>query len=99
LRELGELIEEEREGLEALHMYGAVRREAHMMQRYLDSGDLVEAYKCGYVIAMYIAKRVRVSRPKSRFHALLKSGRAKLHCSSRAAEIRLDPASATAVQA
>lgn len=65
LREIGELIEEEREGLEALHMYGAMRREAHMMQRYLDSGDLVEAYKCGYVIAMYIAKRVRVRRPKS----------------------------------
>ena len=54
-----------REGLEALHMYGAARGEVHMMQRYLDSGDLVEAYKCGYVIAMYIAKRVRVSRPKS----------------------------------
>jgi hypothetical protein len=46
-------------------MYGAARGEVHMMQRYLDSGDLVEAYKCGYVIAMYIAKRVRVSRPKS----------------------------------
>jgi predicted hydrocarbon binding protein len=65
VREIEELIEEEREGLEALHMYGAARGEVHMMQRYLDSGDLVEAYKCGYVIAMYIAKRVRVSRPKS----------------------------------
>jgi hypothetical protein len=65
LREIGELIEEERDGLEALGMYGAARRETHMMQRYLDAGDLVEAYKYGYVIAMYIAKRVRVGRPKS----------------------------------
>ena len=39
LREIEELIEEEREGLEALHMYGAAHRQVHMMQRYLDSGD------------------------------------------------------------
>jgi hypothetical protein len=65
LREISDLIEEERDGLEALGMYGATRRETHMMQRYLDAGDLVEAYKCAYVIAMYIAKRVRARRPKS----------------------------------
>ena len=39
VREIEELIEEEREGLEALHMYGTAHRQVHMMQRYLDPGD------------------------------------------------------------